>query len=467
MDVLDRLRKQPRALILIEATLLVLIIGAIDFKTGYEVSVYVFYSIPILLVVWLIGRNEGLWISVFSAVVWSVADVVGRSYQFDLERAWNITIQLCFFVFIVIGGAALKGQRDESRTRAALLERFHTLAQISPVGIFRIGLEGNLIYVNERWRRIAGLTSKDALPQHWTEALHFDDQQGVAAEWSRAVSEQTQCDFEARFRHARGQTVWALGRLAPEPDGHGGVAAYVGAITDMTELRRLEREILEISEREHQRIGQDLHDDLCQQLVAIQYTAAAFKRDLLQAESRIADASAEIVELLKDAVVRTRQMARSIFPVRLDQAGLMSALQEMAEKSSRLFGIECRLNCMTPVLLEDLTTGTHLFRIAQEALSNAVRHGHATEVSIVLESEPHQLTLTIQDDGIGLPTVPVDCDGMGIHIMHYRSRMIGATLQIEGLPQGGVAVRCALPQCGKHLRELVETTMPESNVRGS
>src|SRR5262249_37554808 len=258
--------------------------------------------------------------------------------------------------------------------------------------------------------------------------------------------------------------VWVLGRLAPEPDGLGGVATYVGAITDMTELRRLEREILEISEREQQRIGQDLHDDLCQQLVAIQYTAAALKRDLLHAEKPIADASAEIVDLMKDAVVRTRQMARNIFPVQLDQAGLTSALQEMAEKSSRLFGIQCRLNCSSPVLLEDLTTGAHLFRIAQEALSNAVRHGHATEVAITLESEPHQLMLTIQDNGIGLPAVPVDSDGMGIHIMHYRSRMIGATLQIESSPGNGTLVRCVLRQCGKHLRELVENI--SSGVNG-
>src|SRR6266511_630516 len=99
MDLIEHIQKQPRALILIEAVLLVLVIGAVDFQTGYEVSVYVFYSIPIVLAVWFIGRNEGLWISVFSAVVWSVADIVGRSYQFNLERAWNMTIQLSFFVF--------------------------------------------------------------------------------------------------------------------------------------------------------------------------------------------------------------------------------------------------------------------------------------------------------------------------------------------------------------------------------
>jgi two-component system CheB/CheR fusion protein len=135
----------------------------------------------------------------------------------------------------------------------------------------------------------------------------------------------------------------------------------------------------------------------------------------------------------------------------------------MAEKSSRLFGIQCRLDCPSPVLLEDLTTGAHLLRIAQEALNNAVRHGHATEVTITLESEPHQLTLSVQDNGIGLPPVPADSDGMGIHIMHYRSRMIGATLQIDSMPGNGTTVRCTLRQCGKHLRELVENISSVTN----
>src|SRR5262245_19657508 len=188
MSLVEKIRAQPRWLTFAGAILLVLAIGVVDYQTGYEASVFVFYSIPILLVVWCLGRNAGLWISVFSAGVWTVADIMGRPTSVDMERAWNMTVQWIFFVFIVIAGAALKGQRDESRSRAALLERFHTLAQISPVGIFRIGLGGNLIYVNDRWRHIAGLGLTDPLPELWTEALHLDDQESVAAEWSRAVA---------------------------------------------------------------------------------------------------------------------------------------------------------------------------------------------------------------------------------------------------------------------------------------
>jgi PAS domain S-box-containing protein len=463
MRIAEYLRKQPEFLLLTEAALLVIGIGYLDFKTGYGVSLYVFYSIPILLVVWFMGRNAGLCISVFSAVVWSVADLIGRSYDFRPERFWNMTVQLTFFVFIVIGGAALKGQRDESRARVVLLERFHTLAQILPVGVFRISLDGAILYANERWRKIVGIDMTASLPAQWTSAFHPDDRERLVDEWARTVREQRLCGFEARFKHPGGRTVWALGQVAPEPDGSGGIAGYVGAVTDMTELRRLEREVLEISEREQQRIGQDLHDDLCQQLVAIQFSAATAKNAAAAFDSKAEASCGEIVEMLKSAVVNARQMARRIFPVHLDQAGLMSALGELAESSSRFFCITCRFECPDRISVEDHTIGTHLYRIAQEALSNAIRHGHATEVIISLATANHRLTLAIADNGVGLAIAPDESTGMGLHIMHYRARMIGATFHAERNPAGGTMIRCVLPQHGRQLRQLVASATPDSS----
>lgn len=453
----DVLRKQPRWLLVVQAYLLVLLIGVVDYWTGYEVSVYVFYSIPILLVVWFAGRNAGLWISVVSALVWSAADIVGRSYEVDFERFWNMSVQLTFFIFIVLGGAALKAQRERSQARIEWLERFHTLAKISPVGIFRADLGGSLIYVNDRWRKISGFNDGAPLPMRWSGGLHADDRERVDAEWRRAVENQHPCEFEARFAHADGRTVWVLGQVAPERDAEGEVKSYVGAVTDMTELRRLEREVLEISEREQQRIGQDLHDDICQQLVAVQYAATTLRRGLQPVDAANSAMAAEIVNLLKAATTTARQMARRIFPVNLDQEGLMTALQELAENSSRYFGISCRFDCPHPILLEDNAVGAHLFRIAQEALSNAIRHGESKEVVISLTSEAHLLTLAIRDDGVGLTPVPVESTGMGLHIMRYRSRMIGASISIANHAEGGAIVRCTLPQRGGQLRALAES----------
>ena len=391
---------------------------------------------------------------IFAAVVWSVADFVSRGSELNGQQVWNISVQLFFFLFIVLSGAALKGQRDESRARVALLERFRTLAQISPVGIFRVSPSGSLVYVNQRWRQIAGVEESEDLPPRWTDPFHADDGDRVAAEW--ATAEHQPCVFEARFRHADGRTVWVLGQVAPERDAAGGVAGYVGAITDMTELRRLEREVLEISDRERARLGQELHDDLCQTLVAIQYSATAMTRELSTVAPGLLARSGELVEMLKAAVVDTRQMARRIFPVNLDQASLMSALLELTERSSRYFGIVCHFDCPVPVLLEENSTGSHLFRIAQEALSNAVRHGHATVITVRLVGQPHDLTLTVLDNGVGLQPSTSEPAGIGMHIMKYRAQMIGATLAFEPRPEGGTIVRCILRQGGSRLRSLVD-----------
>ena len=169
----------------------------------------------------------------------------------------------------------------------------------------------------------------------------------------------------------------------------------------------------------------------------------------------------EIVELLKNAVVNTRQMARRIFPVHLDKAGLTSALSELTESSTRFFGIACVFECPDPVSVEDHAIGAHLFRIAQEALSNAIRHGKATEIGISLTSTSHRLTLAISDNGVGLTVTPEESTGMGLHIMHYRARMIGATLQAGRLGDRGTIVRCVLPQRGKQLRELAASAKTE------
>jgi signal transduction histidine kinase len=139
----------------------------------------------------------------------------------------------------------------------------------------------------------------------------------------------------------------------------------------------------------------------------------------------------------------------------------MSALSELTESSARFFGITCTFECPEQVLVEDHAIGAHLFRIAQEALSNAIRHGEATGITISLTSTHHRLTLAIIDDGVGLSVTPEESTGMGLHIMNYRARMIGATLQAERHAARGTIVRCILPQRGKQLRELVGATGTE------
>ena len=208
--------------------------------------------------------------------------------------------------------------------------------------------------------------------------------------------------------------------------------------------QRLEQEILHISEREQQRIGRDLHDDLGQQLAGLSIMSTMLSRSLASRAAPELAAATQITDLLKKTVAMTRSLARGLHPVAAEPDGLVSALHDLAARMTTLFSINCQFVCTGSVQINDNTAATHLYRIAQEAVSNGVKHGHAKHVRIGLSSSADSLTLTIKDDGIGIGTLDPQRQGMGLRIMHYRAGMIGATLSIEKLPGGGTCVTCSL-----------------------
>jgi signal transduction histidine kinase len=209
-------------------------------------------------------------------------------------------------------------------------------------------------------------------------------------------------------------------------------------------LRAMEREIISVSEREQVRIGRDLHDGVCQYLVAIAYTAGLLKQDLEHADSAKAKTAGEIADLLQDAVVRTRDLARGLSPVDSDVDGLASALEALASRTTKLMGVSCFLIYPKSVSIPDNAQAIHLYRIAQEAVSNAVKHGHARSVIIALESSEHELSLRVSDDGIGFDPAKVEKRGMGLNTMRYRAHVEGGDLNIEPNSPTGTVVTCTI-----------------------
>ncbi len=445
MNLAKQIRKQPQWLIIAEALFLVLIVGSVDIFTPYDMSLFVLYSGPILFVVWFSTRRAAVFICMICTAAWIISEIsAGHPDKRMAIVIWNTTLQLGSFFFTMVCGSALKFQLDQTEAQVAELKPFHILAEISPVGIFRTGPEGDSVYVNHRWCNLTGLSQRQALRRKWIDALHPDDSERVAAEWGAAQRENRTLQFQARFHGPKGEPVWALGHVAPELEGNGEIRGYVGAIADMTQLRQLEQQVLEISEREQRRIGQDLHDDLCQFLAAIQYASSSLRADLQRKALPEAEEARDLANYLKEAIVRTRNLARRIFPVQLEQAGLISALHELSAATSRLFGIACSFEYDPPLSINDDTAATHLYRIAQEALNNAIRHGNARNVAIYLASNEEIVTLTVTDDGSGIPQpLRHDHDGMGLRIMEYRSHMIGGTLKIARGKEGGTVVSCS------------------------
>ncbi|MGA2542138.1 MAG: sensor histidine kinase [Verrucomicrobiota bacterium] len=214
---------------------------------------------------------------------------------------------------------------------------------------------------------------------------------------------------------------------------------------EMAERERLEKEILEVSEREQRRLGRDLHDGLCQHLTGTALAGQVLREKLQAKASPEAADAAKIIGLVEDGITMARDLARGTYQVDMDAEGLMAALQELSANISKWSKTVCVFEHDAPVLIHNATTAMHLHRIAQEAVSNAIRHGKARRIVIELSERNGQVTLTVEDDGVGLSEGWQKSPGLGTRIMAHRAAMIGADFAIDLNPTGGTFVKCSLP----------------------
>jgi signal transduction histidine kinase len=215
---------------------------------------------------------------------------------------------------------------------------------------------------------------------------------------------------------------------------------------------RLERQILEISDREQARIGQDIHDGLCQQLIGMAFNANSLVQSLSSQTLPEAATARKICLLLDEAITEARRVCRGLYPVRLKTEGLVPALEELAHTVTERFNLSCECELGTRRLLCDITTATHLYRIAQEAVNNAVKHSGAHRIQLRLTASDGGLELLVHDDGSGIIASPGRAGGMGLHIMDYRARTIGGSLTIQNTG-AGTSVMCRVPQRAGNLAE--------------
>ena len=210
---------------------------------------------------------------------------------------------------------------------------------------------------------------------------------------------------------------------------------------------RLEREILEISDLEQARIGQDIHDGLCQQLIGMAFSANSLQQSLAAQVRPEAATARKICGLLDEAITESRRVCRGLYPVRLNTEGLVPALEELARITGERYDLSCRCEADSRRVQCPLTTATHLYRIAQEAVNNAVKHSGGRNVRIRLAESGAGIELTVQDDGQGIKAAAERHAGMGLHIMDYRARSIGGSLRIQG-DDTGTMISCVVPARG-------------------
>jgi PAS domain S-box-containing protein len=321
-------------------------------------------------------------------------------------------------------------------------ERFVKAFHASPDAIILTSMDGHYIDVNPSFQRLFGYSRDEVIGRGSHDLKQWVNPKDHATVARLLRTQGVVYDYEARFRTKSGTMREML--LSIEQIELDGARCALTIAHDVTERRQLERELLEVSERERQRIGYDLHDSLGQHLTGIAFLSKVLAQRLKACHAEEAAEAAQIVAFVNQAIEQARKLARGLVPVTLETYGLVFALQELAASVEALFHLSCQVSSDHAVPITDHAVAIHLYRMVQEAVNNAVQHGKAQHIMITLAVLHGCLTLTVQDDGMGFSTVMAEQHGMGLRIMHHRARMIGAALEIQRGPQGGTSVICTL-----------------------
>jgi PAS domain S-box-containing protein len=352
--------------------------------------------------------------------------------------------------------AALRGSEEQIRQLNASLERkviertaaLHRSEQAlaaffdhAPIGLLWVESDGRILRVNQSMWEMLGFTEDEMLGHPIS---GFDTSNDLSAVLATLLEVGLPAqNHRARLRAADGSHIHVLvDAIAVWEDGR--LIRSEWFVRDITRRIELEREILIISEREQRRFGQDLHDDLCQTLAAIRFRCDSLASEFEKENISCAEPVREIAAMLAETTTHAREMARGLSPMRLNPENLPESLEELAVRTYKTFRIECEFDCRKSDLVCDEAVGVHLYRIAQEAVANAVKHGEPKRILISLTATPSRIVLAIRDDGKGMPPNADKSKGMGLRVMQYRSGIIGGSLAVHHLETGGTEVVCTV-----------------------
>ena len=326
------------------------------------------------------------------------------------------------------------------RTQALILETMRE-------GVILVAADGRIEFTNPAFDRIFGWQSGELAGTSILALLNFKPRsKGIPIAIERLLKR-----FNVRtsrlqvWLQRRDRSRFAAEVLSARIE-QDGTKKILFVVQDVSERKRLEQEITEATSRERRRFGSDLHDGLGQELTGISLLLRSFARELGTANGALLPQLNELIGLVNHAIQATRTLAMGLSPATPARDGFVAALSSLASWSRAQFGIDVELRlAVPPDLRVDEASATHLYLIAQEAILNAVKHGHAQAVIVSLRVANQVISLAIADNGSGLPKPPLPASGMGLKIMEYRAGMIGGSIQIKNRKNGGTRVRCLCP----------------------
>lgn len=306
-----------------------------------------------------------------------------------------------------------------------------------------------ILYVNPAYEKIWGRTVESLMttPDDLIQSVEEAERDEVIRLHEPLFHGSDGVQLEYRIRRPDGLIRWIENRAFPVLDENGKVYCIAGLARDVTDRKMLERELLNASENERRRIGRDLHDDLCQRLAAIKIRCELLAEAIRKGERADAGKATELSSLIAEASALCRGVARTLVPVDLAGEGLMVALDRLVKTVEALHEVPCFFHCPHSVMVESTSASVHLYRITQEFLNNAMRHGKPTRVDVRLEQSGDSVHLEVLNDGLPFPEPDPLNHGMGLKILHFRADAIGATLRIQprndGIP--GTQALCIAP----------------------
>jgi len=292
----------------------------------------------------------------------------------------------------------------------------------------------------------------------WIENVYPTDRDKLYSLLNASRSKRRSRSVDYRLIVGDGELLWVRHWQLARTSTRDGRCRLRGLLMAITERKHLEWECLRVSERECNRIGQELHDDLCQVLAGVTFMTRVIGQNAAKPGANLAAEIHELNQELLGATDRVRSMARGLFPVQLSYSTLRRALTEFVQQTKLRFPVKFTLHLPRRLAAHSPEQIIHIYRIAQESVSNSVRHGKATEIRLVVTSDRQMMRMAIEDNGTGFPLNGAQPEGIGMHVMQYRARVLGGELHCGNLSPAGAVVEVTYPSRNVNLRNTTKKT---------
>ncbi|MBN2441242.1 MAG: substrate-binding domain-containing protein [Spirochaetales bacterium] len=321
-------------------------------------------------------------------------------------------------------------------------ENLRAITEATPIPLVIARMtDGSILYANMPFCMSLGIKGENEW--HYKLQDFFYDKKYIQEILDRLKTEDHLTNIELSAHKKGGDSFWVISSF--QKMVFKGEECILSGFYDLTERRKLEREVLEAIGNERRRIGQDLHDDICQDMAGMAAIACIIEKQLIKLDPDNVEKSSYLRKLIRNTIVKTKALAKGLYPTGLENNGLDVMFEELSNSIQIQFNIPCTINCASSIEINDNLLTLQLYRIAQEAALNAVRHGNPNHIEINFSSTPEKMELIIKDDGVGISLNSLVSGGMGIQSMKYRANMIDGKLEIKRNGKNGTIVTCTIP----------------------